>query len=223
MTRRRCRRLERCRIARATDSGCRRELYWYSVLGREPRHTTLTVWSWTAEVVNVPCATVPPTVDTNHSTSTGAPSPEPGVADGSGVTRVQITNPSGHGSPEATPYWNGPAGSANAWANASPVRFIESTAPTPTAEPLCRNARLVTMSVPPSPRRRWSRPAVRGHARNAPATVGFPQDEGSPDSSGRLSVRPRPQPAETRRGAGPFSPGCAFARRFLDGLYRQAP
>ncbi len=61
--------------------------------------------------------------------------PRPSSASGSTASRVQITKPSGHGSPEAMPSMNGsvrsPASSAVETATAAPGRAATSPAPRP--------------------------------------------------------------------------------------------
>src|SRR3954451_2437442 len=68
--------------------------------------SALTVWSEAAVAVREPRATTVVkalSLATVQPTSTSGPRPEPGVASGTGVTRVHSRTPSGSGSPEATP------------------------------------------------------------------------------------------------------------------------
>ena len=66
------------------------------------------MWSRPALVRNLPLRTIflnRASFATCQVTVTGLPLPEPGVAEGVGVTRVQMTTRRGSGSPEATPCW----------------------------------------------------------------------------------------------------------------------
>src|SRR5690606_35762562 len=68
--------------------------------------SALTVWSEAVVARAEPRATTSVNAlsrATVQLTSVSAPSPEPGAASGTGVTRVHSRTPSGSGSPEATP------------------------------------------------------------------------------------------------------------------------
>ena len=66
------------------------------VSGLRPRTFTRTVWSRAGPVVTVPVATGSVSAasrNTVQRTSTSGPSPEPGLASATGVTRVQSSTP----------------------------------------------------------------------------------------------------------------------------------
>lgn len=74
--------------------------------GASPETSILTVWSDAESVVCVPAAAIEvnsASAAISQRAETGSPTPEPGVAASSGVTRVHRITPVGSGSPEATP------------------------------------------------------------------------------------------------------------------------
>src|SRR5690606_4622263 len=86
-----------------------RNRYQYQVFGLSPAASILTVWSRQGPVVVDPCAATCRncwSVAISQSTRVSRPRPDPGVAAGSGVTRVQSRTRWGSGSPEATPWRN---------------------------------------------------------------------------------------------------------------------
>ncbi|CAM5704659.1 hypothetical protein SVIOM74S_00531 [Streptomyces violarus] len=86
--------------------------------------SAFTVWSEAAVAVVEPLATTvlnALSLATIQLTSVSGPSPEPGIASGTGVTRVHSRMPSGSGSPEATP-----CRKAGAWSTARAGRVAAS-------------------------------------------------------------------------------------------------
>jgi hypothetical protein len=112
-----------------------RNRYQYVVAGLSPPTSTFTVWSRSGPVRTTPEATIrrnAGSAETSHVTGTTGPRPEPGVAPGAGVTRVQRTTPPGSGSPEATPWpkvggFDADAGGA-AYTAAVPTRAVPTRA-----------------------------------------------------------------------------------------------
>ncbi len=96
------------------------------VAGLKPLTSALTVWSAAADAVVLPWPTTwvkPLSSAISQLTVRSDPLPEPGVASGTGVTRVHSRTPSGSGSPEATPWWKaGPSAACARGAAASGAR-----------------------------------------------------------------------------------------------------